>query len=204
MIDDRLEQRAEIIVELVGLCASSSRQGLRVQNWKVRLLVGSAQLDEQIQRLIHDPMRSRGGAIDLIHHQDRLEPTLQGVTQHKTRLRHRTLDGIHQQQHTIYHVQYPLDLAAKVGVPRCIHETDRLVLVVDGRILRRNRDAPLTLQIIGVENTIVHLLIGTEDIRLLQHAVEEGRLPVIDVGDDGNVAELGGAVGHAVLVPYER
>jgi hypothetical protein len=27
---------------------------------------------------------------------------------------------------------------------------------------------------------------------------------VIDVGDDGNVAELGGAVGHAVLVPYER
>ena len=75
-----------------------------------------------------------------------------------------------------------------------IDEIQQVILSVGGVVRERDgialdRDAPLTLQIIGVENTIVHLLIGTEDIRLLQHAVEEGRLPVIDVRDDGNVAD---------------
>ena len=84
---------------------------------------------------------------------------------------------------------------------RCVHETDRLVLVVDGRVLGSNGDAPFALQIIGVEDTVIHLLIRTKDIRLLQHAVKQGRLAMIDVGDDGDISQIVGAIGQSGADP---
>ena len=35
-----------------------------------------------------------------------------------------------------------------------------------------------------------------EDVRLLEQPIDQGRLAVVDVGDDGDVAQVGGVVGH--------
>src|SRR3989449_2518344 len=62
-----------------------------------------------------------------------------------------------------------------------------------GRVLREDRDAALPLERVRVEHPLVHLLVGTEHAGLAEHLIHQRRLTVVDVGDDGDVAELQGA-----------
>jgi hypothetical protein len=68
--------------------------------------------------------------------------------------------------------------------------------VVDGRVLREDRDAALALLVHRVEHAVGHLLVRGEDTGLAQHRVDQRRLPVVDVGDDRDVADVR-ADGHA-------
>jgi len=71
----------------------------------------------------------------------------------------------------------------------------------DGGVLRENGDALLALQVVAVHHAVVEVLMGRESTRLLQHGVDEGRLAVVDVGDDGDVTNVV-ARGHtAALLP---
>ena len=44
---------------------------------------------------------------------------------------------------------------------------------------------------VRVHDQIGNLLIGAEDVAVAQHRVNEARLTVVDVRDDGDVAEMG-------------
>ena len=112
------------------------------------------------------------------------------MAQNKARLRHGAFHGINQQQHAIDHVHDALDLAAKVGVAGRIHNVDGYIVVDNARILGQNRNPALTLQIIRVEHTLLHLLVGAKDLGQAQHAVHQSRLAMIDMGDNGNVANV--------------
>ena len=57
--------------------------------------------------------------------------------------------------------------------------------------IKRLRDAAFTLLIELVHHAIVGRLMGREGARLLEHGVDEGRLAVVDVGNDGDVAHVG-------------
>ena len=65
-----------------------------------------------------------------------------------------------------------------------------VVAVVDGRVLGEDRDAALALEVVRVHDALAVLLVGAEDAALLQQGVDEGGLAVVDVGDDGDVAEV--------------
>ena len=80
----------------------------------------------------------------------------QGFLRHKPGLRHRALYCIHQQQHRIHHRQYPLHLAAKICVARGVNDVDAPVSPADGSVLRQDRNAALSLQIIGVHDAFPH------------------------------------------------
>jgi hypothetical protein len=75
-------------------------------------------------------------------------------------------------------------------VARRVHDVDLHVLVVDGRVLRHDGDALLALEVDGVHYPLDHMLVGPEDARLPQHGVHEGGLAVVDVRDDGDVADV--------------
>ncbi len=79
-----------------------------------------------------------------------------------------------------------------VGVARSVHEVDGGVAVHDSRVLCSDGDAALALEIAGVEDARDNLLVVAEDVGLSEHAVDQRRLAVIDVGDDGDVADVGG------------
>src|SRR3990172_4881973 len=70
------------------------------------------------------------------------------------------------------------------------HDVDLRVLVVDGRVLRHDGDALLALEVDRVHDPLGNVLVGAEDARLPQHGVHEGGLPVVDVGDDGDVPDI--------------
>ena len=118
-------------------------------------------------------------------------PSASASLQHGARLRHRPLDGVDQQQAAVGHVQDALDLAAEIGVAGRVDDVDLDAAVGDGRVLGQDRDAPLPLEIVRVDDQLAGRVRVAEDVRLLEHAIDQGRLAVVDVGDDGDVAQLG-------------
>ena len=45
-------------------------------------------------------------------------------------------------------------------------------------------------EIVGVHHPLGQRFVGAEDARLTEHVVDEGGLAVVDVGDDGDVADV--------------
>ena len=160
------------------------------QHGAVQLLIGSAQIHQQVQHLIDDFLDAGIGAVDLVdgHHQTQV--LLQSLLQHKTGLGHAALGGIHQQQNTVDHLQHALHLAAKVGMARSIDNIDLDTLVGAGAVLGQNGNATLTLDIAAVHDALSHDLIIAECAALTQHCVHQGGLAVVNVSDNGNVAQI--------------
>ena len=57
-------------------------------------------------------------------------------------------------------------------------------------ILGHDRDALLALQVIGVHDAVNDLLILAIHASLLQHVIDEGGLAMVNVSDDGDVANV--------------
>jgi hypothetical protein len=62
--------------------------------------------------------------------------------------------------------------------------------VPDGRVLGQDRDPALALLVHGVHHPVGDFLMSGERARLAQQGVDEGRLAVVDVSDDGDVAQV--------------
>jgi len=105
-------------------------------------------------------------------------------------LRLRSIVRVHHEQDAIDHFHDPLHFAPEVGMPRRIHDVDPIPVPLKGRVLRPDRDPLLPLQVHRVHHPLLHFLIGTEGAGLAQQLIDEGGLPVIDVGDDGDVADF--------------
>ena len=63
------------------------------------------------------------------------------------------------------------------------------------RVLREDRDALLALEVHRVHDPVVDVGAFTEGTGLPQHGVDERRLSMVDVGDDGDVSQVF-ACGH--------
>src|SRR5207248_1132936 len=137
------------------------------------------------------------GPVDLVQADDRGEPRLERLREHEAGLGQRPLGGVDQEEHAVDHRQGALDLAAEVRVPGRVHDVDAHALPGDGRVLGQDGDAALALEREGVHHPVGDLLVGAEDARLAQHGVDQGRLPVVDVRDDGDVAHVGEQGGNA-------
>ena len=115
---------------------------------------------------------------------------LQRLLEHEAGLGHGALGGIHQQDNAVDHLQNTLHLAAEVSVARGIHNVDLVVFIVHGGVLGQNGDAALTLQIAGVHDPLHSGLILPVNAALLQHFVNQGRLAVVNVGNNGNISDF--------------
>ena len=68
-------------------------------------------------------------------------------------------------------------------------DVDTRAAIFDGAVLRQNGDTALFLDIVRVHDALAHLLVGGEGTGLFQKTVDESRLTVVDVRDDGDVAD---------------
>ena len=72
---------------------------------------------------------------------------------------------------------------------RRVHDVDLAFAIVHGGVLGKNGDAALAFQIVGVHDAVGHSLIGAEGATLPEHGVDQRGLAVVNVGDDGDVAD---------------
>ena len=112
----------------------------------------------------------------------------QCLCQHVPRLRQRPLRRVHQQHYAVDHLQSALNLAPEIGVARRVDNIDLAALKIYRRVLGENRDSALALQVVRIHHALGNLLVGAESAGLAKHSVNEGRLTVVNVGDDGDIA----------------
>jgi hypothetical protein len=189
-VEDGIEQQRQVRPQLRRRRAGAAVGGLGVDDRELHLLLRRAQVDEQVEGGVDGVVGPGGGAVDLVDDQDDLQPLGQRLAQHKARLGHRPLNGIDQQQRAVDHVHDALHLAAEVGMAGRIDDVDRHALVVDAGVLGQDGDAALALQVVGVKDALAHRLVLAVGVGLLQHAVDQGRFAVVDVGDDGDIADV--------------
>jgi hypothetical protein len=147
-----------------------------------------------------------GGQVDLVEHRQDLQIVVHGKIRVGQRLGLHALGGIHHQQRALAGGQRPADLVIEVHVARGVDEVQgvgfsvlRLIEDLDGAGLDGN--APLPLQIHIVQQLVLHLPLR-HGVALLQQAIRQRGFAVVDVGNNGKVADMG-LVKHSRKPPLE-
>ena len=211
---DRLEDRAEQRLEIGGVRqsavlghpqAGAAGLGRGEDDGKVQriLTVGFVeQVHEEFVGLVDDLRDPRVRAVDLVDDQHDRHVGVERLAQHEPGLGQRTFRRVDQQHDPVDHGESALDLAAEVGVAGGVDDVhgDRSAGDVDGRlagvphggVLREDRDALLALEVAGVHDPLRDALglVGGERPRLVEHRVDQGRLAVVDVRHDRDVAQV--------------
>ena len=157
-----------------------------------RLLVGNG--EDVLDLLIHRRQVS-AGQVYLIDHGNNRQLLAHGEVMIGHRLRLHALRRIHKDHRALTSRQTPAHLVGKVHMPRRINEVQLIILPVLCAVDHRHRvaldgDAAFPFQVHGVEVLGGHLAHG-HGARLLQKAVRERGFPVVNVGDDGEIAGVG-------------
>ena len=79
-------------------------------------------------------------------------------------------------------------------MPGCINQIQKISLAITGFIVQRgglrlNRDAALFFDVHAVQNLRTHFAVF-QAAAVLDEAVGEGGFAVVDVGDDGEIADI--------------
>jgi hypothetical protein len=136
------------------------------------------------------PQRVGARPVDLVDDDDRRPAEGERLAQHETRLRHRSVERVDDEQHAVHHAQDALDLAAEIGVAGGVDDVDLGVLPPNGGVLGEDGDPALPLQRIGIHHALGDDLVVPEGASLPEQLVDERGLAMIDVGDDGDITNL--------------
>ncbi len=139
-------------------------------------------------------VRVRAGEVNLVDDGDGLQVVLQRQVHVGQRLRLHALGGIYHQQRALAGGQRAADLVGEVHMAGGVDEVEGVFLPILGGIAHGNGlgfdgDAALALQLHGVHDLVHHLPLLV-DAGLLQDAVGQGGLAVVDVRDDAEVADF--------------
>ena len=190
LLEDGFQQRDHVHVVVVGRETGVAVHGTGVDDGEVQLRVGCFELHHEVEYLVHHFVGARARTVDLVHHQDDAQALLKRVAQHETGLRHGALERVHDEQGAVGHVQHALHLAAEVGVARRVDDVDLHVVVHDRDVLGQDGDAALALLVVAVQHALVNLLVLAEHAAGVQQAVDDGGLAVVNVRDNGDVADV--------------
>mmetsp|Transcript_17679 Transcript_17679/g.46409 ORF Transcript_17679/g.46409 Transcript_17679/m.46409 type:complete len:358 (-) Transcript_17679:116-1189(-) len=177
-LDDRVQHVAD------------AQPALRGGQDRVRAVQADRRLD-----LLGDALRLRRGQVDLVEDGDDLEVVLERQVDVRERLGLDALGRVDDQQRALAGGERPRHLVAEVDVAGRVDQVEHVglavLLVGHARRVQLDRDAPLPLQVHGVQELGLHVARGDRG-RRLEHAVGQRGLAVVDVGDDREVADVRG------------
>ena len=109
--------------------------------------------------------------------------------QNEAGLRHGAVQGVHQQQHGVDHLEHALHLAAEVGMAGGVNDIDLVGAVVDREALGQDGDAAFFFKVVRVHDPLGDGFIVAVDSGVFKHGINQGGLAVVDVGDNGDVSD---------------
>ena len=161
-----------------------------VDDGEVQLLVGGLQFHHEVEHLVHHFFGATAGPVDLVDDHHDAQSQRQRMLEHEARLRHGPFERVDDEQRAVGHVEHALHLAAEVGMAGRVDDVDLHVLIGDGDVLGKDGDAALALLVVGVEHALFHLLVLAEHAGRVQQAVDHRGLAMVNVRDDGDVADV--------------
>ena len=146
-------------------------------------------------------LRLGTGQVDLVDERDDLQIGVHGHHGVGHRLSLHALSGIHHQHGPLARRQAAGDLVGEVHMPRRVDEVEMVELAVIGDVvhahgLALDGNAALALDVHAVEQLGLHIAMG-HGTRHLQDAVGDGRLAMVDMGDNAEVADVRRICSHA-------
>ncbi len=155
--------------------------------------VGGVEADDVLD-LFLDRFRLRRRQIDLVEHRHDLVAGVDGVIDIGERLRLDALAGVDHQERALAGGERAVDLVGEVDVAGGVDEVEDVVLavaraVIEPHGLRLDGDAALALDIHGIEHLLLHLA-RLEPAGELDQAVGKRGLAVVDMRDDGEIADI--------------
>ena len=156
-----------------------------------RLVAGQA---DDVLDLLLDPGRVGGGEVDLVDDREDLKVVIHREIGVRQRLGLHALRRVHDQHRALAGGQRAADLIVEVHMARRVDQVQRVGLAVVRRVVQPDGagldgDAALALQIHVVKDLILHLPRG-DRLAQLDQTVGERRFAVVDVGDDGKIADV--------------
>ena len=164
--------------------------GRAVNQREIQLVIICFQFDEEVQNFAFHVRNTLVRTVDLIDDNDRFQLMFQCLSENVLGLGHRAFMGVYQKEHAVYHVQDTFHFAAEVSMPWGINDVDFDTIVHNGSVLCQNGNASFPFQRVGVHDTFCHFLVVPENMTLFQHGIDKSRLAMVDMGDNGNVADI--------------
>ena len=195
-----IEERLEVLARIVEGAFRDAGLRIREDDGKVGLLVGRAELDEEVEGFVDDLDRACIPAVDLVDDDNRSEIQLQRLAQHESRLRHHAFRRVDEEQHPLHHLQYALHLSPEVGMSGRVDDVELDVAVADRGVLSEDRDATLALERVRIEHARLDGLPFAKDAALSEHRIDQRCLAMIDVRDDRDIANIR-AGSHGACLP---
>ena len=150
---------------------------------------------DHILDLLLDPIRFGGGQVDLVEDGHDIQPGINRLIDIGEGLRLDALAGIHHQQRAFAGGQAARHFIAKVHMARRVHQVEDIILAVLGLVIQPHGlgldgDAAFPLDIHRIENLVLHVARrdGTGE---LDQPVGQGGFAMVNMGDDGKIADLG-------------
>ena len=204
-LDEQVEERPEVRARASARSSVAvPGLGVGVDDRELDLVLVGAEVHEQLVDGVEHLGRARVAAVDLVERDDHRQAARHRLLEHVARLRQRPLGRVDQQQHRVDHQQAALDLAAEVGVAGRVDDVQADAAVARSVVCLARIVMPFSrsrsLESITRSTT---RLVGAEGAGLAEHRVDERGLAVVDVGDDGDVAQVvadgggGGGLGRA-------
>ena len=143
---------------------------------------------EQLRHLVRGSVGIGRGKVDLVHDRDDLELVLDREVGVRERLRLDPLRRVDDEHRSLARLQRARDLVGEVDMSGRIDQVQLVALPGDAHRLGLDRDPPLALEIHRIEQLGAHVAVG-DGVRELENPVGQGRLPMVDMGDDREVAD---------------
>ena len=138
-------------------------------------------------------VRLRARQIDLVDDRDDLEVVLDGEIGIGQRLRLDALRRIDQQQRALARGERAGDFVAEVDVAGRVDQVEDVLLAIHRGVVQPDRmrldgDPALALEVHRIEDLCLHLT-GLQRAGELEKTIRQGRLAMIDVGDDRKIPD---------------
>ena len=160
-------------------------------------------LNDTLEVLVHGlaiDLEFEDAAIDLVDEQDGLDLLTESLTENSLGLDADTFDVVDDDESAVSDTEGGSDFSGEVDVPGGVDEVDKVGLdfflvsdvglEVERYTGRLDGDTTLLFVGAGVGGTHISSLVTGNDTGFGDEGVCEGRLAVIDVGDDGHVTDL--------------
>ena len=154
---------------------------------------------EHVLDLLGALLRLGRGQVDLVERGDDREVVLHRLVAVRERLRLDALRRVDEQDHALARGEAAAHLVAEVDVAGRVDQVDDVAVPLQADVLGLDRDAPFALDVHRVEVLGAHVA-RVDGAGQLEQPIGEGRLPVVDVGDDregADAVERGGQGDHS-------
>ena len=131
IFDDGVEQRDDVVGRFFPIVAHPVLLCRAIDCREVELFFGCIEVEHQVKHHLVDLVRTAVRLVNLIDYDNRFQPHLDGFLKHETRLRHRALESVDEQQASVSHIEHALHLTTEVGVSRSVDNIDFVTVVVD-------------------------------------------------------------------------